>query len=67
VAWSYDGLRARRDRESAARDAEMRAARAEGRAEALAETPATRVETVTDVDGNPTGTVAVARRRWWQV
>ncbi|NMN05705.1 MULTISPECIES: DoxX family protein [unclassified Novosphingobium] len=72
VAWSYDGLRARRDRESVARDAEMRAARAEGRAEALSETtvagtPVTRVETVTDVDGNPTGTVAVARRRWWQI
>jgi putative oxidoreductase len=73
VAWSYDGLRARRDRESVARDAEMRAARAEGRAEALSEVPATRldpaarVETVTDADGNPTGTVAVARRRWWQV
>ncbi|MBB3478647.1 MULTISPECIES: DoxX family protein [Novosphingobium] len=72
VAWSYDGLRNRRDRESAARDAEMRAARAEGRAEALSEmpvveTPATRVETITDVDGHPTGTVAVARRKWWQV
>lgn len=70
VAWSYDGLLARRDREAAARDAEMRAARAEGRAEALHETngaPVARVETVTDADGNPTGTVAVARRRWWQI
>ncbi|WP_333839619.1 DoxX family protein [Novosphingobium sp.] len=69
VAWSYDGLRAKRDRESAARDAEMRAARAEGRAEAMADVPRGTVvtEPVTDIDGNPTGTVAVARRKWWQI
>lgn len=84
VAWSYDGLRARRERESVAFDAEKRAARAEGRAEAFAEAPHIRphatpagapvalnrdtvAEPVTDADGNPTGTVAVRSRKWWQV
>lgn len=73
IWWSYDHMRRRRAEERAAReaderrhDAELRAARAEGRSEAVARAPVAAAETIPVGGAVPIEDVPVRTRRWYE-